>query len=50
MTREIILLIIGAVIGAFFSWLPTKIYYEKGKKDSDKLVVKLTSCISAKER
>jgi len=24
--------------------------YEKGKKDSDKLVVKLTSCISAKER
>ncbi len=28
-------LIIGGIIGAFFSWIITKIYYEKAKKDNN---------------
>jgi len=41
MNNSIIFLIIGAAIGAFFSWLFAKIYYEKVKKDSNKLIEKL---------
>ena len=28
-------LFIGGIIGAFFSWIITKIYYEKAKNDSN---------------
>ena len=28
-------LFLGGIIGAFFSWIITKIYYEKAKKDSN---------------
>ena len=28
-------LFIGGIIGAFFSWIITKIYYEKAKRDNN---------------
>ena len=45
MPRDIIFLILGLVIGAFFSWLFTKIYYEKAKRDNDKSIEGLKSHI-----
>lgn len=38
-------MIIGAVIGGFISWLITKIYYEKSKKDNEKTIADLKQCI-----
>ena len=36
MNIDWISLLIGGIIGAFFSWVITKIYYEKAKKDSNR--------------
>ena len=36
MNIDWISLLIGGIIGAFFSWIITKIYYEKAKKDSNR--------------
>ena len=36
MNIDWISILIGGIIGAFFSWVITKIYYEKAKKDSNR--------------
>ncbi len=36
MNIDWISLLIGGILGAFFSWVITKIYYEKAKKDNNR--------------
>ena len=38
---EILLFALGVILGAFFSWLITRSYYRKAKKDSDESMEKL---------
>ena len=35
MCRDIIFLVLGIAVGAFFSWLITRYYYKRAKKDND---------------